>query len=683
MHSKRGLKKGFVLLLVISVLLASGCNDQLTGRGVDDEEIIFEPQTWLLDPFYKIEDPYTKIVTGEGYITSDLMDVMGEIEDAKIPFYEYLEKVAKSDVETNIKKGETFSLTSANFPVLKGLGDPSLDIKLIDDPAEFRLTYTGLKLDDEEFDLEEDTYHTINLELFFSPKKSTEEIEVSVTRSVFGIEAIKDAKVSTTIELVNISTKIGSEASVDLTVDGDLVLLNGTAIAERHGDFIGLNFPVTEGVGGVGSTAGEKSQYSTHGAAIQKGGIWYYVDEVEGPEAGEEKGTLILKEVSTGDTTTLEWNVASQSSFVTYGAVIGTDMYAYDYVSEDYTDGISYNPLSTAVITYDTDVESFTGDTDWSTYTTLVFETGEIDLGYEDGEIVLTPTGFDEDVEADVNYDGSITLSEAGDVEDVVKIRVYADTNMSLPPDPVISDDDLVMEAVQNQEYLVVLGDHKIKRRVTSACGELKFPDGEKIAMSWYDKEKMEYLLDFEEGQCPLEKIKTPYGNYIFFDNTSIAELAKEIADTAYAPVDEELLAPTDECDDPGCVIACRGRTCKKVKDYLVTEEEEAMCSNVGDSCCSPARYGECERVPHKNHPKGVEVETDRRFWDWECDFKVYEWIYCRPYNEETCMYEYENEQEKRILLGEGTYSGFDFVNCGSKAYEEYTRPWGVIGVKG
>jgi len=634
-------------------------------------------------------------------VKDDVNKMLRDLSVTKSTSNIFSEDIKDSDIDIKVSDGSYLSLNKTNFPILEKSNITSVDYYVNIEGYTLKIT--------PKITYKDNSKETLREVILTQGGSSTKDISVTTKDG-------PQSEVTIKLNVNEITAQSSSSSdgnSVRVEVDGDHVTLDGLNIAERHGNFVGSNLMVTHSLGSktAGSTASVPNQYSSTGGAIQKdlgdGLKWYYVKSIS---SDGQSGTLSLEDLD-GDETILNWAQTSQSSNVIFGETEFGDINVYDW-SNSNPDGISIG-TSTSNVEYvigTLDDLSFGIDTDWSTYTNLVFEGGSVvELGVEGSSIVLsappsgTPlangVGFSQSVGnlvvLDQDYNSIVSVTNVGIsvVEKIIE-EGYIVTN---------DKEKIVQEVLSGKPVFVAGWDAD---DTLAACPDfISFlSSGEEgtTGSSHYNPEKMKSVIEGDLSECPLtEEESDPC--YVLGGLTTVPGISIGQEDKFLECVENMcVLVPASEAKGPSSsarvdcfgiregnpcrdrVAACLGKKCAYTNRRFVDQTQVVMCGgNVGQECCQGPIEGEC-KPGYRNHPNPYEAETDRNFGSWTCDYKIYEWVYCYPYNEELCTYS-GTEIEKRILKFTGALDGINFLNCGSEALKRHTfqTPYGIAGVKG
>lgn len=463
--------------------------------------------TWQLDDFTDtVLHPDTQIITGD-IGPSALIERLDNITTSRRTIIDFIDVVEESDTSVPVDEIEIF-ITPENFPILDKTNIS--DIKLVPDRSggetEYDIFLNGEKAGETDIIEDGDTEPIIdiNWDASYLIIGNNDPVAITTEDSQFTGDIVINLLINT---MDSIET---SQEHVTFSVDGDTVVLDeDVIIAERHSP-LGLNFMVRMGTGGVGSTISELNENSEKGGIIQykdfdRSGelIFYYVTDVTGPnDRGDDgtSGTVLLTKAGTNKKTKLTWTASDSTDSVTYGQVEGYDIYAYDFVS--YPDGLAFEPASTTLVSYETVVGDFTGSTDWTSYSKLIFSDGGIDLSVVDDEIVIAASGFTGDIKSMKHSSGSVTLFEG----EGQTIRIFAETEDSDLPESIVLDKADYAKAMQKGYPLMMLGKSSVTELITSVCGRFVYPEASDEGIAEYDRGKMVALIEGTSTDCPLSK---------------------------------------------------------------------------------------------------------------------------------------------------------------------------------
>lgn len=766
LYSKMNLKKGLnIILILASIIFIAGCMDVLTGRGIEGTQDDSSPSWQLSEP----GKPETPVLKGEGLSTifieeekldnSELNTILKAYQLVNEITLNFTYEVSKSNINSSLTDGKNITLTKDNFIILgdsdvekiglapKTKGDnivfkitsmntTSYDMK--DIPINLPKKNVALKDTDDftiEIDYTGDKEHDIadvkkslrwrRVSTDLTPKASADSTD-HLAQILIWIAHREELEGTIKIKPLNITSQNTSYAdgkgkTVSFNVDGDYVKMNNeVVIAQKHGSFVGLNMMVTEGTGGIGSTASEKNQYSSTGAAVQfdlgDGQKWYYVSDVSAPsknplegktldpsigadipllpdsdwkpvsvkdgigeiapsdatsvegifwsdstdikdgkielwtvegnefkmaesfgitdvteqcsdhplreeqisgahkyrcsgpldlsglEEGSNsfiffrtsegkvsnalpvrigpkksgKGVIEFTEAKTGSKTTLPWSV---NALLPYGVIGKSDnnIHAYDFSS--LIDGISLTPTNKNKVNYVTSLGTFTGETDWSTYSGISFGgSGKIDFSTRGGNIIMTASGFNKDIKVVTEDDDYITLSN--EANSIKGVNIFATTDVKALP-PIITDAEDLKIAVKSNAPLIFIGGNQFQSMIESKCGALVYPKGADAGSAEYDPKKMISIVEKKENAgCPL---LVPTGKNPRISFIKLSSGAPEKVSAAEAPVGNETQIPAGSQGAMGVTI--------EQIDFDLSGLK-MMDSNFGRLTVSPEYYG-------------------------------------------------------------------------------------------
>ncbi|MFA4887802.1 MAG: hypothetical protein WC595_06335 [Candidatus Nanoarchaeia archaeon] len=248
---------------------------------------------------------------------------------------------------------------------------------------------------------------------------------------------------------------------------------------------------------------------------------------------------------------------------------------------------------------------------------------------------------------------GRISTSGSGKI----KVKIRSTTGETAPTFPRIEKTNrFIAEAASLGRKIIFIGEHPTVKTIKQLCGIC--PDTSGGAS--YSSLQLEELIkkpSITNTLCPLSE----GGNTLTFLTETL-------------PKKQEVKEEEIEEKEIEKILTCKNKTCQSISEEANTDSPPRQAckdKKEQEDCCTPAYSGACQFV--KNN--GEEQLTVKRTWKgFGCGWKITQSIHCFPYNNETCTYN-TNLEEQTKTIKEGTFKGIKhFITCNPEKVKALTH---------